>query len=461
MANKKLKKTLVFVFLISTLVMLTSFISAQELDIKVNPSEKVMIPSINNPAIFNLSITNFGKEESIKITNSWGFPIEPEEVNLSSNERKNVEIKIYPRENLDKRGAYALNVKFKGQDKEEVKRLVYKILDLEDIFEISSEKVYPSSETAKVHVKNKEKVDFENISLDLSSKLFETEEKFSLKGEEEKEIEVPLQKENLRKLSSGYYSLTGKFNIEGVNAEIEEKINFAESKILDTQHEEEGTIVQTEKVKKINNGNVEEKTEFSTSRNIIVVPFTSITPSPDVTEREGFTIYYTWTENLSPGEELTIILRTNWLIPILVILLIIAVPFLFNKYYQKNISIKKNISFVRAKGGEFALKIKIGVHAKRNIERISIIDKLPPLVKLYEKFSGEEPTSVDYKNKRIKWDFESLQAGETRVISYIVYSKFGILGKFVLPSAEAIYERNGKIKETKSNRAFFVSGANK
>jgi len=43
------------------------------------------------------------------------------------------------------------------------------------------------------------------------------------------------------------------------------------------------------------------------------------------------------------------------------------------------------------------------------------------------------------------------------VIHYLVYSKVGVLGKFALPSATAIYEKEGKVKETTSNRAFFVS----
>ena len=67
------------------------------------------------------------------------------------------------------------------------------------------------------------------------------------------------------------------------------------------------------------------------------------------------------------------------------------------------------------------------------------------------------PTRFDEKNRRIEWNFEKLEAGESRVLSYIIYSKIGVLGKFALPSATAIYEREGKIKESESNRAFFVA----
>jgi len=94
---------------------------------------------------------------------------------------------------------------------------------------------------------------------------------------------------------------------------------------------------------------------------------------------------------------------------------------------------------------------------KKYIERVSIVDKLPALTKIYEKFGREQPTRIDEKNKRIEWVFEKLEENEIRVLSYILYSKIGMVGKFALPPTTSIYEREGKIKETKSNNAYFVS----
>ena len=115
------------------------------------------------------------------------------------------------------------------------------------------------------------------------------------------------------------------------------------------------------------------------------------------------------------------------------------------------------MSFVRAKGGEFALKVSIIVHAKKYIEKVNIIDRLPSLVKLYERFGKEIPSKVEEDKRRIEWEFEKLEAGEIRVISYIIYSKVGIIGKFALPTTTAIYQRDGKIKNTQSNMAFFMA----
>jgi len=127
------------------------------------------------------------------------------------------------------------------------------------------------------------------------------------------------------------------------------------------------------------------------------------------------------------------------------------------KFSKRNMNLRKKVTFVKAKGGEFALKVSLFVHAKKYIEKVQIIDRLPSLVKIYEKFGGETPTKVDEANKRIEWNFEKLETGEIRVISYIIYSKVGILGKFALPSAIAIFQREGEIKEEQSNRAFFMA----
>ena len=47
--------------------------------------------------------------------------------------------------------------------------------------------------------------------------------------------------------------------------------------------------------------------------------------------------------------------------------------------------------------------------------------------------------------------------GEERVFNYLIYSKVGIVGKFSLPEAIAVFEKNNEIHEVKSNKVFFMS----
>ena len=112
---------------------------------------------------------------------------------------------------------------------------------------------------------------------------------------------------------------------------------------------------------------------------------------------------------------------------------------------------------LRTKGADFGLKVSIFVHARKYVERVNIIDRLPPLVEVYEKFGVESPSRINKKGRSVEWNFEKLEAGETRLITYIIYSKIGVMGRFALPRTTAIYERDGSIKEVESNKAFFVA----
>ena len=127
------------------------------------------------------------------------------------------------------------------------------------------------------------------------------------------------------------------------------------------------------------------------------------------------------------------------------------------QFSKTTLSLDKKVTFLRAKGGEFALKVTVVVTAKKFAERITVIDRLPYLAKIYEKFGTEKPKKVDEKNRKIEWTFDKLMPGESRVLNYIIYSKVGVIGRFALPTARAVYQREGKAHEAESNQAFLVT----
>jgi len=78
------------------------------------------------------------------------------------------------------------------------------------------------------------------------------------------------------------------------------------------------------------------------------------------------------------------------------------------------------------------------------------------MVKLYNKFGMINPDKIDLESRKLYWNINKLNKGETRIFTYIVYSKIGVLGKVELPEAEAFYEDDGKTKQSSSNRSFYV-----
>ena len=452
------------IFLLIAFLLILPSILAINLEIEKQDSEDIMIVDLKNPAIFNLKITNLGVSDSFSFYNILGFDMLPDEkVFISKGQTKEVQIKIFPIKGIRHRGFYTLSYFIKGQDSSDVKeeKLTFEIIDLKDAFEIGSGEVDPESNSIKIYIHNKESFQFGEIDVKFSSAFFKLEETFSLGGNEKKEFNIQLDKEDFRKLMAGFYTLNAEIHVEDEKVDVEGIIKFIEKDIVTTTKKNYGFIINTRIIKKINEGNVLVDSETVLKKNVISRLFTSFSPEPDIVERTGFVIYYTWNQQIRPGETLEIIVKTNWLLPFIVILFVVMAVIFAKLYSNTDLILRKRVSFVRAKGGEFALKVSIFVRAQKYVERVNIIDRLPALVKVYERFGGEKPSRINEKNKRIEWGFEKLEAGETRTLSYIIYSKVGILGKFALPSATAVYEKDGKIKESTSNRTFFIADQRK
>ena len=152
-----------------------------------------------------------------------------------------------------------------------------------------------------------------------------------------------------------------------------------------------------------------------------------------------------------------IVKKQTGFIPLIIIIILFFGMKLIRRNIYRDLEVKKKVSFVKTKGGQFALKVTIKLKAKDFVERINVVDKLPPLVKLYNKFGILKPNKIDLDNRRIEWNFESLNKDETRILNYIIYSKIGVVGKFELPETAVFYEKEGKIKESVSNRSFYVN----
>ena len=256
---------------------------------------------------------------------------------------------------------------------------------------------------------------------------------------------------------AGYYTLTADIVANDKKTTVEGTMKFTEKDIVTTSQNDYGFIVNTQKILKVNEGNVVSPSSTILKKNVVSRLFTTFSPEPDLVDRKGLVVYYTWERQLKPGDQLQIVVTTNWILPLLAILLTVAIVILAKQFSKTNLSLKKKVSFVRAKGGEFALKVSVIVNARKFVERVNVIDRLPPLVKLHEKFGGEMPRKVDEGNRRIEWHFDKLQEGETRILSYIIYSKVGVLGKFALPTTTAVYEKDGQVHEAESNNAFFIA----
>lgn len=437
-------------------------ILADEVNVDVNKTSynEIIIQNTEKPAIFSIKITNTGKEDDFEFWSYTATKLIPKHtIHLKKGESKNVILEFYGLQKQIEKGNLAFNyyIKRMSTKQSQKQKLVVKIIKLKDAFEIQSEQISPTDNMIDITIKNNINYKFENLNAEMSSDFFDVNKSFSLGPYEEKNLTITLNKEGFNNLLAGFYTLDTEIKFNNTNASYETPINFVEKEIVETFEEDKGFFIDRDTVKKTNKGNSIAGISISIQKNIISRLFTTFSEYPDNINREEGKVIFIWNKELEPGKSYEVETRTNWFYPLIIVLLIVGIVYLVKRLTIKDVDLRKKIYFVRIKGGEFGLKVSIMVNSNKYVENVKIRDKLPALAKIHERFGGERPSNIDQKNKKIEWEFDKLQVGERRMISYIMYSKIGVLGRFALPSATAFYQKQGVTHESHSNRAYFVA----
>lgn len=434
--------------------------SAINLDISADPVSNKVITDLDEPAVFDLTIRNLGETEEFEIYSLIGVDLTPSsKIIIPSGSTETITLIATPRSAIKSNKGF-INFEYRIKDEEnqiQKETLTINIVGLDEIFAINLEVLNPKAKSIKFSIENKANLDFDNVEIIMNSAFFDFKETISIKALETKQLEVNLDEERMKTITAGVYLLNTNVKVQGKTAKVESLIKFLEQEDIETTEINEGVLIQRNEILKKNLGNVKKLVEVTAEKNLFSYLFTTINIPTTKTSTEGFTRVYVWEKELIPDEELRVIIKTNWFFPIIVLLLIIGLFLLIKKSVETDLILRKKVTFVKTKGGQFALKISLRVKSKRFLQKINIIDKLPPLVKLYERFGATMPDKIDEQNKRLEWNIESLNEGEERIFTYIIYSKIGIVGRFELPSARAVYEKEGKVKKTESNRSFFIN----
>lgn len=432
---------------------------AVNLDIEKISSDEVLILGLADAVNFDVQITNNGFSDNFEFYTFFGSKMIPEKtVRIEKDETKNMTISFFPRDDIELKGKVGIEYFIQGGDRSSQKEKVsVNILELGEAFKIGSSSVNPESRELTIFIQNKVNFDFKDLEVDFTSPFFDLSKTIHLKPYGKQEFVIDLDKEAFNKLMAGFYTFYANVEIDNVRSSLKGIVEFEEKDLLKTSTDTYGFIITTEIIKKVNEGNTVEESVITVNKNIFSRLFTTFSPEPEQVDRDGTKVKYSWTQKINPGESIEVKVKTNWLLPFLAIFLAFVLVYVFRKYANQTLLIRKKVAFVRAKGGEFALKVTVIAEAKEYIEKIRIVERLPPLVKMYERFGGELPDKISRDKQRLEWEYSHLEAGERRVMSYIVYSKVGVLGKFALPGTVGFFEKEGKQKQTTSNKAFFLA----
>ena len=85
-------------FILLMLVLVLPSVLAISLVIEEQSSNEVMIQGLNEPAFFDLKITNNGASDSFQFYNLLGFSMAPKgTVQINDGETKKIKLMVYPR----------------------------------------------------------------------------------------------------------------------------------------------------------------------------------------------------------------------------------------------------------------------------------------------------------------------------------------------------------------------------
>mgnify|MGYP001561269742 CR=1 FL=1 len=453
-----MQKRVLSTFLIGLFVILLLVGSVSAITISVKATDKipVVVSELKDPAIFDLAITNNGSAENVQIYSLVGVTFDPKDNIYLPHGTSKVEVKAYPVEDIRvTKGNYAFKYQIKGSDSKVFEgTLVIKIVKLEDVFEITPQSIVYGSENAVVRVRNVNNLEMKDVLFDINSVFFEGEKKISLKPFESMDIILPV-KDNIKDIAAGSYVVTTDVAVGDVSADVKSNVNYLQEKSIVTSEKKSGFLIVNRVITKTNSGNLAVSETTEVTKNVLTRLFTTFSETPLITERSGLLVYYKWGNELSPGESVTLNVKTNYILPFGLILLVVLGVYFVKVYSRTAVVVKKRCFFVRTKGGEFALKVMLNVKARKMVDNIEVFDRIPSATKLYQK--AGLPHSFDEKNGKLSWKIGKLNAGEDRIFSYIIYSHLRIVGRLELPSATVHFVQDGKPSYVHSNRTYFVS----
>ncbi len=441
------------------LMILLPIASAANLHVEQIEKNNIIFTEYNNNATFKLQITNNeDRGDEFQIYSLVSVTIYPKEFfRIGKGETITLDITPIPGREImkEKRGIYAFEYQIKGKNTGYFKdNLAIKILEAKDAIDVIVDNVKLNANDVNLRIKNKEKIKINDVKIVVKSKFFEFVETLTLNEEEEKSFSVPIILEN--QVEAGEYEVEILYESNDKKSSETATLNYLEADSISVSEDTKGFIIKKTTTTKKNEGNVPAVARIVAKRNILTRLFTVYSDRPTSSQRSGIFVDYSWEKELGVNESYTVIVTTNYTLPFVMVLLVIAVALLTRFLVTSKVIIKKRVAFVRTKGGEFALKVALRIKANKDVSHVILADRIPGHAKLYNKFAVH-PHRIDESTRKLEWEIPHLNAGEERVFTYVIYSKINIVGSFELSAASASFEHDGQREHVFSNKTYFAA----
>ncbi len=448
------------IFVFAILILLIPFVSSLNLTVQQLEKNNIIIRELETAnATFKLKITNHeDRNDEFQIYSLVSLRMYPKEFfTIKKGETITLDITAEPYRSImqEKEGVNTFEYEIKGKNTGFFKdSIVIKFFDIKDIIWTSIDNLAFGAESIKLKVTNEEEIDINDLTIIAKSKFFEFSQTIDLGKEETKTFEIPITLQ--KPIPAGEYEVEILYIINDKKTSETTILRYLEESGLSVTESTKGFIVKKMTTTKTNEGNVKATAIITTRKNILTRLVTVYSDRPTSSVRKGIFVDYTWEKELGVGEAYTINVTTNYTFPFIIILLVASVGILVKFFVTGKVTINKRVTFVKTKGGEFALKVALRIKAHKNVSNLTIIDRIPGHAKVFNKF-GIQPHRINESNRGLEWDVSRLNAGEERVFTYIIYSKINIIGNFELSAASVSFEHNGQKDQVFSNKTYFAA----
>jgi hypothetical protein len=305
--------------------------------------------------------------------------------------------------------------------------------------------------TITVNLENRNPKNISRLEIQLKSKLFTDYEVTSLAPLEEKKITIIENIDPLAEPQDDVLFVTLVADNVTLTPVLQEKFSVAAySKIVAKDISfKKGFLKSYNTTSYRNDGNIKATALVEVGSNFFARLFTKADPKPFIISKYGKQ-FLAWEFELQPQESREITVSTSYM-PLLILFLIIIAFGAAYRVFRSPVILKKTASILSFNEGGIS-DVKVVMHivnrSKEAFEKLAIVDKLPYITDIEKdiEIGMLTPTKIYHSGNGtvIRWDLETLEKGEERVLSYKVHSKLSILGGFTLPSASVtFYSKSG------------------
>ncbi len=472
-----MNKTRSFFITFAFLLLFINVAHASSFDIKVVPIKDKIV--VDDTAEFNVTIiNNFDSDEEFTIKkvgypfwDSYTKPLQnPITLKVPASGSATIKLFVHPMY-IASVDTYTLDLGVALERKSEQQKVLITvgIISTEPLIggyvptvitstSISPKEIDPRQQAIiKILLNNQNVLNYSNLTIKIESKLFNDQIYVPLGSKEDKIIEIPKKLDDFTMPQRDSFVVAVFRGERMIVNPIVTEFDVGEYVVQEGIPKQESFLKIRRGIKVTsNNPSYEGKIKFE------ITPFQSLfmTSSPKARAvKENGRQYLVWDVRIIEGNSTTVYTFENYrhiLVAALLIILSVALYFLF----RSPVIVKKSVANIgMSEGGISEAKVIVRVknRSRNQIEGIEVTDNLPHIAHVEKEISigSMQPHSVlahPKKGVMIKWNIETLEPGDERVLSYRMKSRLPILGEFNLPAATARCKFGNKLVITNSNR---------